>query len=208
MDLKRWIRANWDRVAAWACVAVGALVLILGWHGVARSAYPAQQMPYIISGGIGGALLVALGATLLISSDLRDEWQKLDRIESRLAESGRAKSGHDESAEASHANGKSPVADSQDDGNDGSPVRVGGTRGPAGRPVEELATKSRCSGGSSWIVSPWSPAEALRRVFLVLAGVAVWVVAWWFSHRQAAFTCSTGGSPWASQVSSSWTGPM
>jgi hypothetical protein len=51
---------------------------------VSKSAYPAEQLPFILSGGIGGALMVALGATLLISADLRDEWQKLDRIEKKL----------------------------------------------------------------------------------------------------------------------------
>jgi hypothetical protein len=84
MDLKRWLRANWDRAAAWLCVALGVLFLFIGWEGVSNAAYPAQQLPYILSGGVGGALLVAMGATLLISADLRDEWQKLDRIEKKL----------------------------------------------------------------------------------------------------------------------------
>jgi hypothetical protein len=85
VDWKRWLRANWDRTGAWLCVVVGALVLLLGWRGVSDTAYPAEQLPYIVSGGIGGALVIALGATLLISADLRDEWRKLDRIERRLA---------------------------------------------------------------------------------------------------------------------------
>ena len=85
VDWKRWLRANWDRVGAWSCIVIGALLLFAGWHGISRTAYPAEQLPYLISGGIGGALLVALGATLLISADLRDEWRKLDRIERRLA---------------------------------------------------------------------------------------------------------------------------
>jgi hypothetical protein len=84
MDFKQWLRKNPDRAAAWAAVLVGALVLFFGWQGASRTEYPAEQLPYIISGGIGGALVVALGATLLISADLRDEWQKLDRIERRL----------------------------------------------------------------------------------------------------------------------------
>lgn len=85
MDPKQWLRKNPDRVGAWVAIAIGALVLYLGWDGASSTAYPAEQLPYIVSGGIGGALLVALGATLLISADLRDEWRKLDRIERRLA---------------------------------------------------------------------------------------------------------------------------
>jgi hypothetical protein len=84
MDFKQWLRKNPDRAAAWAAVLIGGLVLFFGWQGASRTEYPAEQLPYIISGGIGGALVVALGATLLISADLRDEWQKLDRIERRL----------------------------------------------------------------------------------------------------------------------------
>lgn len=84
MRRQEWVRANWDRFGAWICVAVGVLVLFLGWQGVSRQVYPASQLPYVISGGIGGALLIAFGATLLISADLRDEWQKLDEIASRL----------------------------------------------------------------------------------------------------------------------------
>src|SRR2546428_1863095 len=84
MDLKHWLRSNWDRAGAWLCVAGGAIVLIIGWNGASNTAYPAEQLPYILSAGIGGALLVAFGATLLISADLRDEWQKLDRIEKKL----------------------------------------------------------------------------------------------------------------------------
>jgi hypothetical protein len=41
-------------------------------------------------------------------------------------------------------------------------------------------------------VSPWSPAEAIRWVFIVLVGIAVTAVAWWFSHRQAASTHQLG----------------
>ena len=58
-------------------------MLFLGWEGASNTAYTAEQLPYVLSGGIGGALLVALGATLLISADLRDEWHKLDRIETQ-----------------------------------------------------------------------------------------------------------------------------
>jgi sulfite exporter TauE/SafE len=85
MDLKLWVKKNPDRVGAWIAVVLGAVVLWRGWEGVSTTEFPAEQLPYIISGGIGGALLVALGATLLLSADLRDGWRKLDRIERQLA---------------------------------------------------------------------------------------------------------------------------
>jgi hypothetical protein len=86
MDLKQWIRKHPDRAGAWVAVALGAIALFLGWQGASTTEYPAAQLPYIVSGGIGGALVVVFGATLLISADLRDEWHKLDRIERWLQE--------------------------------------------------------------------------------------------------------------------------
>ncbi len=84
MNLLAKVRLHWDRVSGWALVAVGAVVLAVGWWKVSRTPYPAEQMPYIVSGGIVGALLVVFGAAMLISADLRDEWHKLDRVESLL----------------------------------------------------------------------------------------------------------------------------
>jgi hypothetical protein len=65
-------------------IVAGAVVLILGWVGVSRYAYPADQLPYIISGGIGGLFLVGVGAMLWLSADLRDEWRMLRRIDEAL----------------------------------------------------------------------------------------------------------------------------
>jgi hypothetical protein len=84
MDPTKWLRLQWDRVLAWALVAAGAVALIVGWVGVSGTAYSAGQLPYIISGGIGGIFLLGVGATLWLSADLRDEWRKLDRIEEAL----------------------------------------------------------------------------------------------------------------------------
>ncbi len=86
MDVGKWLRLQWDRVLAWAFVVVGAIALIIGWVGVSGSAYAAGQLPYIISGGIGGIFLLGVGATLWLSADLRDEWRKLDCIEDALRE--------------------------------------------------------------------------------------------------------------------------
>jgi hypothetical protein len=80
----KWLRLQWDRALAWALVVAGAVALIIGWVGVSSTAYSAEQLPYIISGGIGGIFLLGVGATLWLSADLRDEWRKLDRIEEAL----------------------------------------------------------------------------------------------------------------------------
>ena len=84
MSPAKWLQLQWDRTAAWVLVTAGAIALIVGWVGVSGSAYSAEQLPYIISGGIGGIFLLGVGATLWLSADLRDEWRKLDRIEEAL----------------------------------------------------------------------------------------------------------------------------
>jgi peptidoglycan/LPS O-acetylase OafA/YrhL len=86
VEVGKWLKLEWDRVLAWAFVAFGAIALIAGWVGVSGSPYAASQLPYIISGGIGGIFLLGVGATLWLSADLRDEWRKLDCIEEALRE--------------------------------------------------------------------------------------------------------------------------
>jgi len=84
MELKTWLRLEWDRVLGFALIAVGAIVLYAGYDGVGDSAYVAEQIAYLVSGGLGGLFLLAVGATFLIRSDLHDHWRQLDRIESAI----------------------------------------------------------------------------------------------------------------------------
>jgi hypothetical protein len=84
MELKQWLRAQWDRVGAVGCIGLGLLVLLAGWIGVSDEALPAAQIPYILSGGVLGIILVGIGATGWLSADLRDEWRKLDDLEGLL----------------------------------------------------------------------------------------------------------------------------
>ena len=81
MNISQWIRNQWDRVGAVTLFVAGALAVLLGWLGVSRSAYSAESLPYIVSGGFFGLLAVAAGGVLWLSADLRDEWRKLDAIE-------------------------------------------------------------------------------------------------------------------------------
>ena len=85
MDLMTWLRAEWDRVLGFSLIALGAVLLVLGYLGVSGSPYVAEQLSYIVSGGLGGLFLLGAGATLLILADLHDEWRKLDRVEAMLA---------------------------------------------------------------------------------------------------------------------------
>jgi hypothetical protein len=81
MDMRTWLRAHWDRVSGVACITGGLVALLLGWLGLSDVTLPAAQIPYLLSGGFLGLVLVGIGATLWMSADMRDEWRKLDRIE-------------------------------------------------------------------------------------------------------------------------------
>jgi hypothetical protein len=85
MDFLQWTREQWDRVMAVVAGMVGAVALVVGWVGASSAVYPAKQLPYLISGGLGGLFLVGITATMWLSADLRDEWRKLDAVEAELA---------------------------------------------------------------------------------------------------------------------------
>lgn len=84
MELFKWLRLQWDRVFGAAAVITGAVALLTGWSKVSATPYPAEQIPYVVSAGLGGLFLLGVGATLWHSADLRDEWRKLDRLEEKL----------------------------------------------------------------------------------------------------------------------------
>jgi hypothetical protein len=77
MDVVTLIRTLWDRFAATLAVALGLLALLLGYIGVRGTAYVAEQIPYLISGGLIGIFLLGVGATLWLSADLKDQWRAL-----------------------------------------------------------------------------------------------------------------------------------
>ncbi len=88
MNVKTMLRTQRDRLAAMIAALAAVLVLILGWFGVSGTAYPAEQLPYIISGGIGGLFLLGVSSVLWLSADLSDEWRKLDRLERAIRAAG------------------------------------------------------------------------------------------------------------------------
>jgi hypothetical protein len=106
-----WCTVQWDRALAIALTVLGAIALIIGWMGVSRALVPSQQLPYIISGGIGALFILGIAAALWISADLHDEWRKLDRLEEVLrtpppTDADARNDGHD--AATVQANGASP----------------------------------------------------------------------------------------------------
>ena len=86
--MRQYLRNQWDRVGAWICIIAGVVALIVGYVGVSGTLDTAEQIPYVVSGGMTGLFLLGLGALLWLSADLRDEWRKLDAIDRHLQETG------------------------------------------------------------------------------------------------------------------------
>ncbi len=84
MDFRRWARTQWDRVGAAVIAVSAAIVLVVGWIRLTDTPNPDDQLPLILSCGIGGIFLLGIAATLWLSADLKDEWCKLDSIDEAL----------------------------------------------------------------------------------------------------------------------------
>jgi hypothetical protein len=59
------------RLAAGICTALGIVVVLVGYLGVRNESDVALQIPFLLSGGLGGLALVGLGALGLIQYQLR-----------------------------------------------------------------------------------------------------------------------------------------
>jgi len=86
MDLLNIVKSLSDRVLGWVLIGLGGLLLLLGFFGVRGTAYVVEQLPYVISGGLGGIFLLGIGAMLLLSADLRDQWRALVDIRDEISQ--------------------------------------------------------------------------------------------------------------------------
>jgi hypothetical protein len=77
MNLLKYVRVQWDRAGAVLCAVVGVVALIFGYLGTSNTEYIAEQIPYIISGGLAAIVLFTAAGVLWLSADLRDEWREL-----------------------------------------------------------------------------------------------------------------------------------
>ena len=82
----KMLKLQWDRVSGLVCGVAAVVMLVTGWVGLSDRNDPADQIPFIMSGGLGALLLIGIGATLWLSADLRDEWHTLEGIGETLRE--------------------------------------------------------------------------------------------------------------------------
>lgn len=185
MDAVTFVRAHWERVVGFTLIGLGAVALMLGFNGVSNSPYVAEELSYIISGGIGGMFLLGCGATMLISADIHDEWRKLDRIEAAIR--GEAPV---ESEATSEFSGSSPGMNGDDRRRALALLAVGsaadgGGAVPAERRRDATAVAATASVAAAALVglgwhgasSVSDPAKAVNGVIVAVAGLALALVA-------------------------------
>src|SRR5205085_9490672 len=77
----KWVGRATRPVGGWILVGVVFLLVLIGYLGISREALVAKQIPYLISGGIGGIALVGFGAMLVGTEDLKRTHERIDKLE-------------------------------------------------------------------------------------------------------------------------------
>lgn len=86
MVIYRLMKSHLSRSGAVVTGLIGFVAIILGWVGISGVTLPAEQLPYLVSGGILGIFFLGVAATLWLSADLHDQWRKLDEIHRSITE--------------------------------------------------------------------------------------------------------------------------
>lgn len=60
------------------CIALGLIVILLGWNGAASIDFTQGQIPYLLSGGAFGLSLVVIGAVLIAVQNSRRDRARLE----------------------------------------------------------------------------------------------------------------------------------
>ena len=82
----KWVGRATRPVWGWILVGLGLLFILIGYLGISREALVAKQLPYLISGGIGGIALVGFGAMLVGTEDLKRAQERIDHLEDLVAD--------------------------------------------------------------------------------------------------------------------------
>jgi hypothetical protein len=74
------------RVAAGALTVIGVVAVLIGYLGVRDESDLALQVPYLVSGGLGGLALIGLGALALIQYQMRVQSRRFIELTESLDE--------------------------------------------------------------------------------------------------------------------------
>ena len=74
------------RALAATLTVAGIVVVLIGYLGVRNQSHVELQLPYLISGGIGGLVLLGLGALVLIQYQMRVQARRFTEMTDALDE--------------------------------------------------------------------------------------------------------------------------
>lgn len=74
------------RIAAGLLIVVGLVAVLIGYIGIRDESEVVLQLPYAISGGVGGLAVILLGAVTLIYSQMREQAQQAAEVVDSLEE--------------------------------------------------------------------------------------------------------------------------
>lgn len=80
----RGLRLAPQQLLALGLAAAGVVALIVGWIGVSTKVEVWEQMPYLISGGFGGAILVGLGIAVYVAHEHAEDRRQRDLLARRV----------------------------------------------------------------------------------------------------------------------------
>lgn len=72
------------QVAAFALASAGLVALAVGWFGVSDKVEVWEQIPYLLSGGLGGAVLVGLGLTAYVAHEHAEDRRASSDLHARI----------------------------------------------------------------------------------------------------------------------------
>jgi hypothetical protein len=75
-----------QQVVAAALAVAGFAALTIGWIGVANKVEVWEQMPYLISGGFGGAMLLGLGVAVFVAHEHAEDRRQRDLLAVRVTQ--------------------------------------------------------------------------------------------------------------------------
>lgn len=78
------IAMDWRQSLGFGAIGLGAIGIVVSWFQIAGERELWKQLPYLASGGIGGAAAIAIGIALLIAYEHSADRAALDVVLDRL----------------------------------------------------------------------------------------------------------------------------
>lgn len=70
-----------DRTVGAFLTIMGITFIVVGLVRLTDSVTLAETIAYIVSGGIGGIVMLGSGVALLTTAQIRDQWDTIDRVQ-------------------------------------------------------------------------------------------------------------------------------